>query len=290
MAKLPTTEQLNNSTQPLNPATTLAVNFVICQGLPTNHLQQINIPDGNSQYSSVKSHFILIPTNTFNYSIDFLPDCEYQLSRVVRSINVTNTQCVLPQTPELPNVLIFQGTQSENPSFTSGSSTEMPIPKEETHTFPIIYDSCNLPIIFNHQNELVEPHTSTPVQHLFKTQANIPLNPHYEANPCLVCPYNPSQLWRQSSPDNHAVDDPNTVTLDLATRLLQIITTKCRSGCVYCAWAFPHLENALQKPMDQTKHNCFSYFWQQHNHPEYPYKNKTPGILLDINPGESSTE
>ena len=80
MAKLPTTEQLNNSTQPLNPATTLAVNFVICQGLPTNHLQQINIPDGNSQYSSVKSHFILIPTNTFNYSIDFLPDCEYQLS------------------------------------------------------------------------------------------------------------------------------------------------------------------------------------------------------------------
>jgi hypothetical protein len=37
-------------------------------------------------------------------------------------------------------------------------------------------------------------------------------------------------------------------------------------------------------------HNCFSFFWQQQNHPEYPYTNKTPDILLDINPGESSPE
>ena len=51
-----------------------------------------------------------------------------------------------------------------------------------------------------------------------------------------------------------------------------------------------HLENALRKPTDQTTHNRFSFFWQQHNHPEYPYTNKTPDILLDINPGESSTE
>jgi hypothetical protein len=112
-------------------------------------------------------------------------------SRVVKSINVTNTQCVLPQTPEPPNVLIFQGKQSENPSYTSGSSTEMPIPREEARTFPVIYDSGNLPIIFNHQSDLVEPYTSTTVQHLFKTQAYIPINPHYEANPC-ICPYNPS--------------------------------------------------------------------------------------------------
>ena len=37
-------------------------------------------------------------------------------------------------------------------------------------------------------------------------------------------------------------------------------------------------------------HNHFSFFWQQHNHPEYPCTNKTPDILLDINPGESSPE
>jgi hypothetical protein len=36
--------------------------------------------------------------------------------------------------------------------------------------------------------------------------------------------------------------------------------------------------------------NRFSFFWQQHNHPEYPYTNKTPDIPLDINPGESSPE
>jgi hypothetical protein len=35
-------------------------------------------------------------------------------------------------------------------------------------------------------------------------------------------------------------------------------------------------------------HNHFSFFWQQHNHPEYPCTNKTPDILLDINPGELS--
>jgi hypothetical protein len=45
MASLPTIEQLNNAPQPMNPATTLAV---IGQDLPTNHLEQINIPNGNS--------------------------------------------------------------------------------------------------------------------------------------------------------------------------------------------------------------------------------------------------
>ncbi len=79
MATLPTIEQLNNAPQPTNPATTLAVNFVICQDLSTSHLEQIDIPEGNSQYSSIKSHFILISTNTHNYSIDFIPNHEYQL-------------------------------------------------------------------------------------------------------------------------------------------------------------------------------------------------------------------
>jgi hypothetical protein len=37
-------------------------------------------------------------------------------------------------------------------------------------------------------------------------------------------------------------------------------------------------------------HNHFSFFWQRHNHPEYPYTNKTPDILLDIYPAESSPE
>jgi hypothetical protein len=41
MATLPATEQLNNAPQPTNPATTLAVNFVICQDLSTNYLEQI---------------------------------------------------------------------------------------------------------------------------------------------------------------------------------------------------------------------------------------------------------
>jgi hypothetical protein len=253
MATLPTLEQLNNAPQPTNPATTLAVNFVICQDLSTSHLEQIDIPDGNSQYSSVKSNFIPIPTNTHNYSIDFLPDHEYQLYRVTKTIDVIDPQRVLPQTSEPSNVLIYHGTHTENPSYTTGSPTEMPIPKEEAHTIPIIYDSGNLPIIFNNQNGLVEPYTSTLVQNEW------------------TCPDTPSQLWRQSNPVHHVVDDPNTIPLDLATRLIQVITTKRGSDSVYRAWALPHLENALHHPTDQmTPHNRFSFFWQQHNHPEYP--------------------
>jgi hypothetical protein len=289
MATLPTIEQLNNAPQLRNPATTLAVNFVTCQDLSTNHLEQIDIPDGNSQYSSFKSHFIPIPTNTYNYSIDVLPDHEYQRYCVTKTIDVIDPQRVLPQTPEPTNVLIYHCTHSENPSYTTGSSTEMPIPKEEAHTFPIICDSGNLPIIFNNQNGLVEAYTSTTVQHLFKTQACIPMTAYYEANP-WACPNNHSQLWRQSYPVQHVVDDPYTILLDLATRLIQVITTRRGSDSVYRAWALPYLDNALQKPTNQTTHNRFSFFWQQHNHPEYPFTNKTPDILLDINPGESSPE
>jgi hypothetical protein len=88
MATLPTIEQLNNAPPPTNPATTLAVNFVICKDLSSSHLEQIDIPDGKSQFTSVKSHFIPIPTNTYDYSIDFLPDHEYQFYRVAKTIDV----------------------------------------------------------------------------------------------------------------------------------------------------------------------------------------------------------
>ncbi len=157
MATLPTTEQLNNAPQPTDPATILLLNFVNCQDSSTNHLEQIGIPDGNRQYSSVKSHFISIPTNTYNYSIDFLPDHEYQLYCVAKTIDVIDPQRVLSQTPEPPNALIYHGKHSENSSYTTGSSTEMPIPKEEAHTFPILYDSGNLPIIFNNQMTWLNP-------------------------------------------------------------------------------------------------------------------------------------
>jgi hypothetical protein len=139
METLPTTEQLNNAPQPTNSATILAVgNFVICQDLSTNHLEQMNIPDENSQYASVKSHFIPISMNTYNYSVNFLPNHEYQLYHGTKTIDVIDPQCALPQTPEPPNDLIFHGTHSENPSYTTGSPNEMPIPKGEAHTFPII--------------------------------------------------------------------------------------------------------------------------------------------------------
>jgi hypothetical protein len=93
----------------------------------------------------------------------------------------------------------------------------------------------------------------------------------YEANQSAY-PNNPSQLWRQSNPVHHIVDDPNTIPLDLAARLIHIITTKGGSDSVDHAWALLHLENALHNPANQMTHHFFSFFWQQHNQPpEYPY-------------------
>ncbi len=59
-------------------------------------------------------------------------------------------------------------------------------------------------------------------------------------------------------PVYHVVDNPNTIPLDLATRLIQIITTKRGSNSVYSDWALQHLENALHSPTDQVTHNHFS--------------------------------
>jgi hypothetical protein len=80
----------------------------------------------------------------------------------------------------------------------------------------------------------------------------------YEANQ-WACHDNPSQLWRQSNPVHHIVDDPNTIPLDLATRLIQVITTKHGSDSVYRAWAIPHLENTLHYKTDQMTHNFFIF-------------------------------
>ncbi len=124
-------------------------------------------------------------------------DCTNLWMQIADLFEVIDPHCVLPQTPEPSNATIYHGTHSENPSYTTGSPTEMPIPKEEAHTFPIIFDSGNLPIIFNNQNGLVEPYLSTTVQHQFKTQASISMAATYEANQ-WACPDNPSQLWHQS--------------------------------------------------------------------------------------------
>jgi hypothetical protein len=88
----------------MNSATTLAVSFVICQDIPsTSNLEQINIPDGNSKYSFFESHFTPIPTNTYNYSIDFIPNHEYQVYCVTKTIDVIdpNVYYLRPQNHQL---------------------------------------------------------------------------------------------------------------------------------------------------------------------------------------------
>jgi hypothetical protein len=117
MATLPTTEQLSNASQPTNSATTLAVNFVICQDLSTNHLEQIDIPDGNIQYSSIKSHFTPIPKNSYNYSINFLPNHEYQLYPFTKTIDVLDPNvnyCRLQNHPRFSSTMVH--TQRIHPT------------------------------------------------------------------------------------------------------------------------------------------------------------------------------
>jgi hypothetical protein len=100
-----------------------------------------------------------------------------------------------PQTPEPLNVLIYHGTHSENPSYTPGlSSTEMPIPrKKHTPSLSSMIQAISPSSSITKMALLVEPYTSTSGQHLFTTQACIPMTAIYEANQ-WACPDNPSQL------------------------------------------------------------------------------------------------
>ena len=289
---LPTPHQLATNLYRQTSPNILAVNFAICNDLTPHDLQRIHIPTEGDDitYTNLKSYFKPIKCDTHNNSIDFLPDSEYRLFRVVQTIPVCDPQCVLPQTPKPTNVLIYQGSLSATGSYTAGSTTVMPIPEPTAHIFPIIYDLNSRPIIFNHANGSIEPYSTTTIQSLFTTQACIPMNSNYEANPNLT-PNNPSQLWRQNSPVHHVIDDPTTIPFALAVRLHKVITAKRGDTDVYLSWALPHLEHALVHPDNQLTHNRYSYFWHQHNHPEYPYLNATSlNSPLNIIPGTSSQE
>jgi hypothetical protein len=87
-------------------------------------------------------------------------------------------------------------------------------PKEEAYTFPIIYDSGNLSIIFNNKYGLVKPFTSTTDQHIFKTQACIPM----------------MQLMKQIN--GHALTIPanSGANLTLSTSLLMTLTLSSQHG------------------------------------------------------------
>ena len=281
IATLPTKDQLNNDPEHYhNPANTLAVNFAICKEITSHDINTINKHNDINNYACLKSLFEPIATNTYNQSIDFLPDDEYRQFRVVKTINVCDPQCVLPQTPKPENVLIYQGTSDETTSYTAGSTTKLPTPKPGAHTFPIVYNPKNqAPIIFNKlDNGSIEPYTSITIQSLFKTQACLHMDKNYNENPT------PFQIWKQPSPVHFVIDDPALIPLSLAIRLIQVITTKRGSPDVYRAWALPHLEDALINPHKQIDRNSFSFFWLQHVHPEYDsfYKNTPPVSTLNV--------
>ncbi|KAI2509522.1 hypothetical protein MHU86_4899 [Fragilaria crotonensis] len=121
-------------------ATAIAVNFVICRPLTSNDLQNFTIPIGNCDYATLKSNFDPIKTDTINHSIDFLPDHEYTMFRVVSNINVTDPQCVLPQTPLPTKVLIYQGnTQEHQQSFQTCSKGQTC--KTSNFAYPPIHET-----------------------------------------------------------------------------------------------------------------------------------------------------
>ena len=93
----------------MDPKLTVAINFVIYRELTPIDLQNVRSPDGNSNYATLKLYYDPIKTDTFNYSIDFLPNHEYILFRVTPSINTIDPICMLPQSPMPTKVLIFQG-------------------------------------------------------------------------------------------------------------------------------------------------------------------------------------
>ncbi len=95
------------------------------------------------------------------------------------------------------------------------------MPQPNTHSFPLVHDADNNPIIRDAQNG--GPYTSTSVQVLFTQQAAIPVTAENDSNPDLA-PATDSLDPRFDDPGSiyHVTLGPRRVPFALAMRLIQV--------------------------------------------------------------------
>ncbi|KAI2496940.1 hypothetical protein MHU86_17581 [Fragilaria crotonensis] len=205
-----------------------------------------------------------IATDTVNDSIDFLPHFEYVLFRVVQLLHPKDPTGIIRENYPPTNVVIFQGSPLQAPTYCFGSPTEIAIPTPTAGFFPINLDHSGDPIILN----------------------NISVN-----DPDWI-PRHTADLRRHPDTDlYHVACDPKRIPFSLAVRLIPVYTTGPSGQTIYQAWALPHLDNALRDPELQLFNNFLSYYHTaKENHPEFPFIDLMGSDSPVPNYGESSSK
>ncbi|KAI2514023.1 hypothetical protein MHU86_407 [Fragilaria crotonensis] len=224
---------------------TLAINHVICNPLILQELISMNRFDSDPlTYMEIYNRLTPIATDTVNDSIDFLPHFEYVLFRVVQLLHPKDPTGIIRENYPPTNVVIFQGSPLQAPTYCFGSPTEIAIPTPTTGAFPINLDHSGDPIIVN--NISGEAYNRSTVQRLFRTQTAKPIHPDQVNDPDWI-PRHTADLRRHPDADlYHVACDPKRIPFSLAVRLIPVYTTGPSGQTIYQAWALPHLNNALR--------------------------------------------
>ncbi|KAI2490632.1 hypothetical protein MHU86_23931 [Fragilaria crotonensis] len=222
------------------------------------------------QYMEIYNRLTPIATDTVNDSIDFLPHFEYILFRVVQLLHPKDPTGIIRENYPPTNVVIFQGSPLQAPTYCFGSPTEIAIPTPTTGAFPINLDHSGDPIIVN--NISGEAYNRSTVQRLFRTQTAKPIHPDQVNDPDWI-PRHTADLRRHPDADlYHVACDPKRIPFSLAVRLIPVYTTGPSGQTIYQAWALPHLNDALRDPELQLFNNFLSYYHTaKENHPEFPF-------------------
>ena len=265
MITTPTSEQCNTTPPP--HASAIAINFAMCQPFDAEFVLKSPLCVIQPTYYGTKMAFTPLPTDNINHSIDFLPNHEFKLYRVVRLLHPGDPQDILDLHPTPSHVIVFQGYPLYSHTYTQASPTESPLPQPDAHIFPLVFDGTNRPII---TDEITNgPYNSVTVQILFQPQASVPVTAASVDNPDLV-PTDPLDP-RFAAPTSiyHIAIDPRRVPFSLAMRLIQVYTVPATNDKVYQAWALPHPDQALQGAVAQLPYlNPYCYYHQRDDHPE----------------------
>jgi hypothetical protein len=108
---------------------TLAITHVICNPLILQELIAMNRFNSNPlKYMEIYNRLTPIATGTVNDSIDFLPHLEYVLFRVVQLLHPKDPTGIIRENYPPTNVVIFQGSPLQAPTYCFGSPTNARFP------------------------------------------------------------------------------------------------------------------------------------------------------------------
>ena len=287
MLTSPTHQKQQANTIPPRPQSVLAVNFAMCKpfGLDTSvayHDDKITTEikhDGYSFHS--KQLYQPDPTDSLNFSMDFLPPLEYLMFKVVQFVHKNNPLNRLYRHQSPMKVIVFQGTPLHCPYYSPASPTECSHHEEKVHTFPITYTKEG----FQHNNHHLtnEAYDITTVQLLFK-QPCISMRECFLENPEMAPIDSNDKRFHPYSATHHVAIDPRCVPFGPAFCMIEAFIISSWTLHVYEAWARSHAEDALQS-IHQIPHlNDYSYFHRHRcEHPPYKYttKHETPPVSND---------